>query len=72
MLQRYCRHVQFFVALAFQVVRYEVICPDCKTNMVATRIPYLAFYDPLLERASWIFVWQDMSTSFVCNILLSS
>jgi len=35
----------FFVDLALQVVRYDVICPDCKTNMVATRIPYLAFYD---------------------------
>jgi len=65
MLQRCCRHVQFFVALALQVVRYEVICPDCKTNMVATGIPYLAFYYEPLERVTWIFVWQDMPTCFV-------
>jgi hypothetical protein len=57
--------MQFFVALSLQVARYEVICPDCKTNMVATIIPYVAFYDQPLERATWLFVWQDMPTSFV-------
>ena len=65
MLQCYCRRVQFFVALALQVVRYEVICPDSKTNMVATGIPYFAFYDEPLDRVTCVFVWQDMPTCFI-------